>query len=558
MREEDKDEGWRKMSNNKGKIRIPISVLVRVASVAVAVRFGWALQLSLLTPYVQELGIPHVWASLVGMCGPISGILVQPIVGHYSDGCTSKYGRRRPFIVVGAISVVVGVLTIGFSADLGFLLGDSLVGRPRAIVFFVLGFWILDVGSGVIQVPSRALLVDFTGKDQKRTQKANAYYSSLLAIGTILGYATGAYGGWWKLFPFSVTTACNVACANLKSAFLIGIVVVAFTTFLSVTAASEIPYFRLPRYGSKKDAAFTPLLADRQCSSSDPEVGKSTTIVSGTVRNSDGEEEANEKEDLAHLQSEGMPLEFLRALRDLPRPMWYILLVTALTWMAIYPFLLFDTDWMGREVYMGEPSSSDPLVTKRYFDGVHMGSLGLVLHSIVIALFSLCIGYLCDKLGSTYLWGLSNMVLATVFGATVLITAISKRTATTATEEGAPPPFVTLAALAILALFGVPLAVTTTVPYSLAATFTENVGGGQGLSMGVLTLVVSVPQFLVSLGAGPLDEIFGGGNMPAFYFGAGIAICGAVAAVLLLRMPPPPPDSRTFNRVLLGDSSLIP
>jgi solute carrier family 45 protein 1/2/4 len=76
--------------------------------------------------------------------------------------------------------------------------------------------------------------------------------------------------------------------------------------------------------------------------------------------------------------------------------------------------------------------------------------------------------------------------------------------------------------------------------------------------MGVLNLVVSVPQFIVSLGAGPLDEIFGGGNMPAFYFGAGIAICGAVAAVLLLTLPPPPPDSRTFNRVLLSDSSLIP
>jgi solute carrier family 45 protein 1/2/4 len=74
----------------------------------------------------------------------------------------------------------------------------------------------------------------------------------------------------------------------------------------------------------------------------------------------------------------------------------------------------------------------------------------------------------------------------------------------------------------------------------------------------VLNLSIVVPQMIVSLGAGPLDEIFGGGNMPAFFFGAGAALCGGVAAVLLLPMPPPPPDSRTSNRVLLGHSYPIP
>jgi solute carrier family 45 protein 1/2/4 len=272
------------------------------------------------------------------------------------------------------------------------------------------------------------------------------------------------------------------------------------------------------------------------------------------MRNSNEEEETEAGEELVELESEPMLLELLRGLRDLPRPMWCILLVTALTWMATYPFLLFDTDWMGREVYMGEPSSLDPLVTKRYSDGVHMGALGLVLHSIVLGFFSLCIDYLCAKLGSKYLWALGNMVMAACFGATALITAAAKRTATTA-EEG-PPHFITLAALLVLSLLGAPLAVALSVPYSLTATFTEKVGGGQGLAMGVLNLSIVVPQMIVSLGAGPLDEIFGGGNMPAFFFGAGAALCGGVAAVLLL--PTPPPDSRTSNRVLLGHSYPIP
>lgn len=144
--------------------RVPLRRLLRVASIACGIQFGWALQLSLLTPYIQELGIPHAWSSLIWLCGPLSGLFVQPLVGHMSDHCTSRYGRRRPFIVVGALSIVLAVLIIGHSADLGWLIGDRGDVRPRAIGFFVVGFWILDVANNVSQGPCRALLADLTGK----------------------------------------------------------------------------------------------------------------------------------------------------------------------------------------------------------------------------------------------------------------------------------------------------------------------------------------------------------------------------------------------------------
>ncbi|GLT73393.1 hypothetical protein SLA2020_452550 [Shorea laevis] len=117
--------------------KVPLRRLLRVASVAGGIQFGWALQLSLLTPYVQELGIPHAWASVIWLCGPLSGLLVQPLVGHMSDRCTSRFGRRRPFILAGAVSIAVSVLIIGFSADIGWLLGDQGKFRPRAVAVFV-------------------------------------------------------------------------------------------------------------------------------------------------------------------------------------------------------------------------------------------------------------------------------------------------------------------------------------------------------------------------------------------------------------------------------------
>jgi len=163
--------------------RTPLRQLLRVASVASGIQFGWALQLSLLTPYVQQLGIPHKWASIIWLCGPVSGLFVQPLVGHLSDRCSSRFGRRRPFILVGAASIVVAVVVIGYAADIGYLIGDDITQnyRPFAIVVFVIGFWILDVANNVTQGPCRALLADLTCKSS----------SSLISFFIFLFYFTG-------------------------------------------------------------------------------------------------------------------------------------------------------------------------------------------------------------------------------------------------------------------------------------------------------------------------------------------------------------------------------
>lgn len=132
----------------------PMWKIMMVAAIAAGVQFGWALQLSLLTPYVQLLGIPHKFASFIWLCGPISGMIVQPLVGHYSDNSTCRFGRRRPFIVAGAILVIIAVFLIGFAADIGHAAGDQIgkASKPRAKIIFVVGFWVLDVANNTLQV----------------------------------------------------------------------------------------------------------------------------------------------------------------------------------------------------------------------------------------------------------------------------------------------------------------------------------------------------------------------------------------------------------------------
>ncbi|XP_043711586.1 sucrose transport protein SUC4-like [Telopea speciosissima] len=467
--------------------KVPLKRLFRVASVACGIQFGWALQLSLLTPYVQELGIPHAWASLVWLCGPLSGLLVQPLVGHMSDRCTSRFGRRRPFIIIGATSIVVAVLIIGHAADIGRLLGDSKESRPRAIFTFVLGFWLLDVANNVTQGPCRALLADLTGKDQRRARIANAYYSLFMAVGNVLGFATGSYSGWFTIFPFTVTSACGVNCANLKCAFFIAIAFIVFTTYVSISAAPELPLSSSNRFAHSAD------------------------------------ERPNES---YHAQ-EAFLWELFGTFRYLTRPIWIILIVTALTWIGWFPFLLFDTDWMGREIYRGKPNEG-----KNYHIGVRMGSFGLMLNSVVLGLTSVVMEKLCKKWGAGLVWGISNILMSICFITMFIISHLAANIEFTG--DDLPPRGIVIAALVVFTVLGAPLAVTYSVPYAMIATRIESLGLGQGLSMGILNIAIVIPQVVVSLGSGPLDQLFGGGNSPSFAVAAVAAFASGLIAILAL------------------------
>ncbi|KAK8552409.1 hypothetical protein V6N13_120809 [Hibiscus sabdariffa] len=500
-----------------------IKKIIFVASIAAGIQFGWALQLSLLTPYVQLLGIPHKWASLIWLCGPISGMLVQPIVGYHSDRCTSRFGRRRPFIAAGAALVATAVVLIGFAADLGHLFGDSLSSqmKTRAIVVFVIGFWILDVANNMLQGPCRALLADISGNNQKKTQTANAFFSFFMAVGNVLGFAAGSYTNLHKIFPFTTTKACDVYCANLKSCFFFSILLLLTLTSIALTYVHEKPWSPEP----------------------------------GNADNVGGRETEEAAAAAAEATTEPFFGEIFGALKELKRPMWILLAVTCLNWIAWFPFLLFDTDWMGREVYGGD-SVGNNLVLKLYNNGVHAGALGLMLNSVVLGFTSLGVELLARGVGGVNrLWGIVNFLLTLCLGMTVLVTKLAKSSRQFITVDGVVVPLppsagIKAGALSLFAALGIPLAITYSIPFALASIFSSSSGAGQGLSLGVLNLAIVVPQILVSLGSGPFDAIFGGGNLPAFVLGAVAAAASGIFALTLL--PSPPPDVPATKAVTAG------
>lgn len=237
-----------------------------------------------------------------------------------------------------------------------------------------------------------------------------------MAVGNVLGYATGAFSYWFKVFPFTLTSACDVNCANLKSAFLIDIAFIALTTYLSISAAQELPL-----------------------SSSDRD------------RNTPFSEEGPEQSSQAE---EAFLWELFGTFRYFSGSIWIILLVTGLNWIGWFPFLLFDTDWMGREIYGGKPNEGI-----NYSNGVRMGALGLMLNSIMLGITSVLMEKLCRKWGSGFVWGISNFIMALCFLAMLVITFVNKSIGIVGHDS--PPRGIVIASLVVFAILGIPLAVSS-------------------------------------------------------------------------------------------------
>ena len=275
----------------------------------------------------------------------------------------------------------------------------------------------------------------YIGKDHRRARVANAYFSLCMAVGNILGFATGSYSGWHKIFPFTLTSACTVNCANLKSAFFLDIVCITITTILSISAVQELP-------------------------------------LGSDNRNTPSAEEMPEQSNPAQ---EAFLWELFGTFRYFSGTIWIILSVTALTWIGWFPFLLFDTDWMGREIYGGEPSDQN------YSAGVRMGALGLMLNSFVLGITSVLMEKLCRRWGTGFIWGVSNIVMGLCFIAMLVVTYIAKNIGFLGHDL--PPNGIVIAALMIFAILGFPLAVSFL--------FDSSIEGNWMFLLKILTLFLS-------------------------------------------------------------------
>lgn len=69
------------------------------------------------TPYLLQLGLTKSRTSLVWIAGPLSGLIIHPLIGVIADRSRSKWGRRRPFMLGGAVIVAFCLLLLGWTSE---------------------------------------------------------------------------------------------------------------------------------------------------------------------------------------------------------------------------------------------------------------------------------------------------------------------------------------------------------------------------------------------------------------------------------------------------------
>ena len=181
------------------------------------VQVVWGLQNISTSRIFQTLGADVADLPMLWIAAPITGLLVQPIVGHLSDRSRSRFGRRRPFIAIGALLTSLGMLALGFAQTLN-----------QAIA----GLWILTASANVTMQPLRALLADLLPAHRRAT----GYSMQVLLIGS--GAVLASALPWLLGHVIGVPSSAppGMLPPTVRAAFAIGAALAAITAFISLFA----------------------------------------------------------------------------------------------------------------------------------------------------------------------------------------------------------------------------------------------------------------------------------------------------------------------------------
>lgn len=143
------------------------------------------------TPYLLELGLTKSKISLVWVAGPLSGLIMQPIVGVIADRTTSSWGRRRPFMIGGTVLVSMFLLLLGWTKEVvRWFVTDKEAVDSATIYLAVFSIYGIDFAINAVQGSCRGLIVDTLPIPKQ--QMGSSWASRMVAVGSLIGYGAGA------------------------------------------------------------------------------------------------------------------------------------------------------------------------------------------------------------------------------------------------------------------------------------------------------------------------------------------------------------------------------
>jgi len=188
------------------------------------IQFSYGLQQSNMSAIYKYLGASEGEIPILWLAGPVTGLLVQPIIGTISDGTWSpRFGRRKPFFLIGAIAASIALFLMPYSNSL--FMAASLL-------------WILDAGNNIAMEPYRAFVSD----KLKKSQHSLGYLmqSFFTGLGTTVANFTPAILISLGLFAAN-DKMLNGIPETTYWAFTIGAAVSIISILVTITTTKEIP-----------------------------------------------------------------------------------------------------------------------------------------------------------------------------------------------------------------------------------------------------------------------------------------------------------------------------
>lgn len=168
-------------------------------------QFAWQMRIILSGPVTENLGASPFIYGLIWLAGPFTGMVVQPLVGALSDKTVSPFGRRRPYLLGGALLASLALWIFPNSANVAeFLHKVTGLNLPplTALVIAAIMIWIIDACVNVAQGPYRALIPDVVPEEQHSL--ANSYISLAIGLGSVVAAGTAPFLKWAFNYQMSI------------------------------------------------------------------------------------------------------------------------------------------------------------------------------------------------------------------------------------------------------------------------------------------------------------------------------------------------------------------
>ena len=305
------------------------------------IQMGFALQNANASRILQIFGADVHELSWFWIIAPLMGLIVQPIIGYYSDKTWGKFGRRKPYFLIGAILASIG-----------------LVLMPQADIFiaFLPALWvgagflmIMDASFNIAMEPFRALVGDNLRTDQRTA--GFSIQTALIGFGAVIGsWLPYALTNW---FGVSNETSSGVVPSNLLWSFIIGAIILIFSILVTVTTTKE--------YSPEELASF------------------------------DNESIETEEE-----KENSSLLDIFEDFKKMPVTMRQLSWVQFFSWFGLFGMWVFATPAIAQHIYGLEFTDSS---SKTYQNAGDWVGILFGIYNLVSAFYAFALPYIAKKIG---------------------------------------------------------------------------------------------------------------------------------------------------------------